>query len=155
MGDREDQLDISSAIVARQVASGLSATTRLIQSLAADVRENSLAVASIKTEVASLKDDVRIVSEILLREEKGTKPVLTRLALLEQLSEDMGKDVDKLESSSENIKTKVMTLTNTLSNQNLVNADQREVKKYRIQLLVAVITSIGALVAAILTAIFS
>lgn len=79
--------------LAREVASGLRATSNLIETLLKEVRENTVSVASIRAELGALKDNMSAISKIV-RDGDGLT-VMTRLSLLENSSQRMETDRDK------------------------------------------------------------
>jgi hypothetical protein len=75
---------------AREVASGLRATSNLIETLLREVRENTVSVASLRAELAGLSDNLKVISR-LVRDSDG-QSLMTRLSLLE--SDSHRRDAD-------------------------------------------------------------
>ena len=134
-----------------QIASGLSTTTELIQSLSAELRDTSVELAIIKTDLSNVTQDVKALS-IILREGNGTAPVLSRIAILETTTAQLNTTFTSIEHTADKTKSKVEALvikTAELADNNKLAAED---KKSRRQAIIAIITSIVALIAAIAVA---
>jgi phage shock protein A len=135
----------------KQIASGLATTTDLIQSLSAEIRDNSIELATIKADLTNVTENTRSLSRIL-KEGNGTAPVLSRIAVLEITSKRVEETLDGVEKTLSGIKNSLANLsqkTTELADTKKLNAED---KKGRRQALIAIITSIVALVSAILVA---
>lgn len=146
------------AILINQIATGLSTTAELVQSLSTETRDNTISLATVRTELTTVTTDVRDLSRIL-KEGNGTRPVLTRVALLEhdiaslhEEVEDLGDGMTKVNNNLSEIKDKLNILyekyNTSLEKQKLTVED----KKSKRQVLIAIITSVLALIAAIVGA---
>ena len=143
------------AILINQIATGLSTTAELVQSLSTETRDNTISLATVRTELTTVTTDVKDLSRIL-KEGNGTRPVLTRVALLEhdiaslhEEVEDLGDGMDKVNANLSEIKDKLNILyekyNTSLEKQKLTVEDTKSKR----QVLIAIITSVLALIAAI------
>lgn len=66
---------------AREVASGLRATSNLIETLLKEVRDNTVSVASLRAEMNGLRENLQVISK-LVRDGDG-QTIMTRISLLE------------------------------------------------------------------------
>ncbi len=69
---------------AREVASGLRATSNLIETLLREVRDNTVSVAALRAELSGLRENLHVISK-LVRDGDG-QTLMTRLSLLEHTS---------------------------------------------------------------------
>lgn len=67
---------------AREVASGLRATSNLIETLLKEVRDNTVSVASLRAELVGVRENLHVISR-LVRDGEG-QTLMTRMSLLEQ-----------------------------------------------------------------------
>ena len=147
----QNPLSISQNFLINQIASGLATTTELIQSLSSEIKENAIDVAIMKSDLTNLNGDVRSLSKIL-KEGNGTAPVLSRIAVLENSSKQLVETLNGLDKDVKETKSKldllIVKLEKTSENRKLEIED----KKSRRQAIIAIITSIVALISAILVA---
>jgi chromosome segregation ATPase len=146
------------AILINQIATGLSTTAELVQSLSTETRDNTISLATVRIELATVTSDVKDLSRIL-KEGNGTRPVLTRVALLEHdiaslhnEVEDLNNGMGKVNSNLSEIKDKLNILyekyNTSLEKQKLTVEDTKSKR----QVWIAIITSVLALIAAIVGA---
>ena len=83
------------AVLISQIATGLSTTAELVQSLSTETRDNTISLATIRSELSTVTNDVKDLSRIL-REGNGSRPVLTRVALLEHDVSSLHEDIENL-----------------------------------------------------------
>ena len=148
----------------RQIANGLSTTTELIQSLSTEIRDNSIELDTIKADLTNVTEDVRGLSKTL-REGNGAAPVLSRIAVLEMASKNtedsliaVGKGLSGLKASVTSLDKKITQLSATKKIEASFMEElkkEKHSKKSRRQATIAIITSILALISAILVAILA
>jgi hypothetical protein len=80
-----------------RISSGLQATTVLVQQLAAEVHDNSLALGSVTADIRNLKENVTILNKII--KDGNGDSVLTRLSVTEATLERMQKDLEGVAKS--------------------------------------------------------
>jgi hypothetical protein len=147
----QNPIDANQNFLINQIASGLATTTELIQSLSSEIRDNAVELAIIKTDLTNVTKDVRTLSKIL-REGNGTAPVLSRIAVLETTATQLSTSLASLDNKANSNKGKVEALAvKTADLASTKNIDAED-KKSRRQALMAIVTSIIALIAAILVA---
>lgn len=149
---------MSDDMLPRQVAIGLDAATRLIQSLAADVKETTVFVVTIKAELANLSDEVKQLSH-LIKDGNGSDSILVRLALLEQQTNSLETTVVKLTDNLDKTGDKVQSIEQFNKFQIETETGKSEQKKTttnnRLQIVIAVITGIISIIIAVASAIFA
>ena len=147
----QNPLSISQNFLINQIASGLATTTELIQSLSSEIKENAIDVAIMKADLTNLNGDVRSLSKIL-KEGNGTAPVLSRIAVLESSSKQIGETISNLDKDVKETKSKLDLLIAKVEKANDNRQLEIEDKKSRRQAIIAIITSIVALISAIAVA---
>lgn len=149
---QESSLPENHNFLIKQIANGLATTTDLIQSLSADIRHNSIELATIKADLTNVTKSTRSLDKIL-KEGDGTPPVLSRIAILEITTKRVETTLSDVEKTLSAVKSSIITLdqkTTSLSDTKKIDAED---KKSRRQALIAIITSIVALISAILVAV--
>jgi len=134
-----------------QIASGLATTTELIQSLSSEIKDNTVELAIIKADLTNVTEDVKTLSKIL-REGNGAAPVLSRIAILETTITQLNTTLTSIEENEDTTKEKLDALIIKTNNTIDTKKIEAEDKKNRRQVLVAIVTSIVALIAAIAVA---
>lgn len=89
----KDRLDNSA------LAAQLASTQSLIQGLLKEIRDSSVAQASLKSDLKSLRYSVTMLSNIIRGGDSGTKSILTEVELLKKCSEDLEEQVGDLSIS--------------------------------------------------------
>ena len=135
----------------KQIASGLATTTELIQSLSTEIRDNSIELATIKADLTNVTENTRSLSKIL-KEGNGTAPVLSRIAVLEINSKRIEDTLEEIEKTLSGVKGSTTTLSQKVTELSQSKKLDAEDKKSRRQALIAIITSVVALISAILVA---
>lgn len=74
---------IAHEVMFSKLADGLDSTSRLTQALLSEIRESEADFATIKTELAILRDNVKSLS-VIVKEGNGSTSLLTKIALIEQ-----------------------------------------------------------------------
>lgn len=159
----------------KQIAIGLETTTRLIQSLSSDVRENTKNITTIQVEIKNLIEDVRGLSKIL-KDGNGVAPVLSRLAVLEEICDaslnariavleeltdqnlSFEEDIEKIEKEIDELKTKIISAQERSLVKSEISQKQIEESRYKgtnkLQMWIAIFSSLIAIGAAILGVLF-
>lgn len=88
-------------ILMEQIVKGLDSTSRMTQTLLAEIRESEADFSAIKTELNFLKDNIRTLSEIL-KGADSSKSITTRVALIEQNIETIEKWMENHSSNVHN-----------------------------------------------------
>jgi phage shock protein A len=138
----------------KQIASGLATTTDLIQSLSAEIRDNSIELATIKADLTNVTESTRSLSKIL-KEGNGTAPVLSRIAVLEITSERIEDTLDEAKKTISGVKSNLTSLSQKVTELTDTKKLNAEDKKGRRQALIAIITSVVALISTILVALLA
>jgi hypothetical protein len=149
-----NQTEINQNFLINQVASGLATTTELIQSLSSEIKDNTIELAIMKADLANVTKDVRTLSKIL-REGDGTAPVLSRIAVLESTSTQLSTSISTAEASFAESKEKLDSLSIKLAGFLDSKKTAAEDKKDRRKTILAIITSIIALISAIAVALLT
>jgi len=122
-----------------------SSAGSLLPSLLMELREVSVALATFGAEQRSLKETVSRLSS-MLKDGDGQSSLITRVALLEN-------DMSDLKRASEKTETKIEKLNDTSKMAVYEDKkDVRESKRQKMQVWIAVITAIAAIVVAIVAA---
>lgn len=150
----QNPISFNQSFLINQIASGLATTTELIQSLSTEIKDNAIELAIIKADLTNVTGDVRTLSKIL-REGNGTAPVLSRIAVLETSAAQMATSLTSMQGDVEKAKQKLDVLINKVEDTITTKKLEIEDKKSRRQAIIAIITSIIALVSAILVAILA
>lgn len=143
------------AILINQIATGLATTAELVQNLSTETRDNTISLATVRSELANVIDDVKDLSRIL-KEGNGSRPVLTRIALLEH---DISQFHDEIESINNNVSLASKSLSDIKDKLNILyqkyNTSLEKEKlsiedtKSKRQVIIAIVTSVLALIAAV------
>jgi len=148
----------NSNILISQIASSLALTNELLQNLSTEIREHTVELATMKADLANVTDDVNNLSKIL-KEGNGTAPVLSRIAVLETTSDRLEDGLDNTSEIFNELSSKLGELNQKVSDASDAKKTSLAVeaadKKSRRTAIVAVVTSIIALVSAILVALLS
>ena len=107
-----------------------------------------------KADLANVTKDVRTLSKIL-REGDGTAPVLSRIAVLESTSTQLSTSISTAEASFAESKEKLDSLSIKLAGFLDSKKTAAEDKKDRRKTILAIITSIIALISAIAVALLT
>jgi hypothetical protein len=121
-------------VFASELINGLEATTRLIENLLDDIKDNHELIGYLKNEVEALSEQLNIIDEII-RGDLHTPSIQTKLALLER---EVGDLKDKLEKHENKDKTDTVTKS-TSKNERL---------KIWVSAIIGLITGIGSVIAA-------
>lgn len=152
--DSLPQNSINYNFLINQIASGLSTTTDLIKGLSHELKENSIELAIIKTDLNNVIGDVNTLSKIL-KDGNGEAPVLSRIAVIENTIDQTNKSIDDINQGNERVKAKVDDISNKLEKVTDNQKIQLEDRKSRRSLIIAVITSIIALISTVAVALLS
>lgn len=146
------------AILINQIATGLSTTAELVQNISAETRDNTISLATVRSELSTVIGDVKDLSRIL-KEGNGSQPVLTRIALLEhdisQFHEEIESLSDSIDTVSDNL-SEMREKLNVLHDKYNTSIEKEKLdvedNKSRRQVFIAIVTSVLALIAAIVGA---
>jgi chromosome segregation ATPase len=92
-----------------RLAEGLDSTSKLTHALLNEIRDSEADFASIKTELAMLRENVKGLSSIV-REGNGAASLLTKIALIEQKLETIDKWLDNHVDVHQRSKTEISVL---------------------------------------------
>jgi chromosome segregation ATPase len=92
-----------------RLADGLDSTSKLTHALLTEIRDSEADFASIKTELAILRENVKGLSTII-REGNGATSLLTKIALIEQKLETIDKWVDSHVDVHQRVKGEISKL---------------------------------------------
>ena len=140
-------------LIFKQIASGLATTTELIQSLSAEIRDNSVELATIKADLTNVTSDAKSLSKVLT-EGNGTAPVLSRISVLETTIKNVEDSRNATEKGLTSLKIVVASLdqkVTQLGNNKKIEAEE----KSRRQAIIAIVTGVIALISAIAVAILA
>jgi len=126
---------------------------KVVQELAREVRKNTIALATLTADLANISKDVAILSK-LLTEGNGSAPLISRIAILENSTECLEGSMEDLTEEISSVRGRVKASTRKLE---AVMVDKKlslEDSKDKRRSLVAIITSIIALLATIVMSVF-
>lgn len=149
----------SLAILINQITTGLSTTAELVQNLSTETRDNTISLATVRAELSTVIGDVKDLSRIL-KEGNGSKPVLTRIALLEHDISQFHNEIESLDKSINAVSNNLSEVKDKLTvlqekYKTAIEKEKLDIEdnKSKRQVIIAVVTSILALIAAILGAV--
>lgn len=85
------------------LARSLESATTLMQDLLGDIKENATSFALLKQKLEALEETVDVLSKIVRDGNNNSRPMITRLALVEKSVIDMGKYLDEIHEKVEKI----------------------------------------------------
>jgi len=143
--------------ILNQLIDSLESTSDLIRDLSSDVKDNAIALATLKTELKSLKSGVHSLSTIL-KTGNGKESVLTRIAVLEKITSTIEAVFTEIANhsgaNSDNIALLSQKFNKNLDEQKALLDAKRESKKTVLQITIAIfaalVTIIGTIIAIIL-----
>jgi len=145
-----------------QVVSSISTTNELIQSLAKELQTNAVTLATMKAGIGNLDQVVHSLSKIIKEGSDGHDPLLSRIAVLENISETLECSVKELELNITGLSAKLGQVGNKIDGidkelhakallQEEAEKGKSEEKKDKFQVFIAILTSVAALATAILS----
>ena len=127
--------------------------SKVVQELAREVRKNTIALATLTADLANVSKDVAILSK-LLTEGNGSAPLISRIAILENSNDCIEGAIENFteELSSLRIKAKssAKKLEIAIEDRKLAVEDNKDKRRS----MVAIITSIVALLTTLVMSIF-
>ena len=127
--------------------------SKIVQELAREVRKNTIALATLTADLANVSKDVAILSK-LLTEGNGSAPLISRIAILENSNDCIEGAIENFteELSSLRIKAKssAKKLEIAIEDRKLAVEDNKDKRRS----MVAIITSIVALLTTLVMSIF-
>ena len=126
---------------------------KLVQDLAREVRNNTVALATLTADLSNISKDVAILSK-LLTEGNGSAPMISRIAILENSTDGLEEAIDYITEDISYIKIKTKSsekkIQMAMESKKLYLEDTKDKRRS----LVAVVTSIIALLTTIFMSIF-
>ena len=126
---------------------------KVVQELAREVRKNTIALATLTADLANISKDVAILSK-LLTEGNGSAPLISRIAILENSTECLEGSMEDLTEEISSVRGRVKASTRKLEAGMVDKKLSLEDSKDKRRSLVAIITSIIALLATIVMSVF-
>lgn len=134
-----------------QIANGLANTTDLIKGLSAEIKDNTISLATLRTELKAVTKNVEDLSRIL-KDGNGTAPLITRVSLLEN---NVGEIKENLEETERELRA-ARELLQSIKDKQQTSIEERKIdiesRKGKLQIVVAMITGIVGLIASIVGA---
>ena len=127
--------------------------SKIVQELAREVRKNTITLAILTTDLTNISKDVAILSK-LLTEGNGSAPLISRIALLENSADSIEGGIEELTEEIASIRVKAKHSAKKLE---IAMEDRKlslEDTKDKRRSLVAIVTSIVALLTTIAISIF-
>jgi len=152
--------------LAGQILHGLQSTNELIQNLSKEIQAHAVNLATIKVGLSNIDDTVSSLSKILKEGGDGQVPLLSRMAVLEKVTETLTVSIHSMEKNLEEIATNVSKARakihileqefNTKNSQEkLEKAAQLEERKSKKQATMTYFAAIAAFITSIVSAIVS
>lgn len=149
-----------------QVVNSISTTNELIQSLSRELQSNAVTLATMKAGIGNLDQVVSSLSKIIKEGSDGNDPLLSRIAVLENISETLEGSVKELDHNITELSAKLGQVGNRIDVmdkelhtraelEDEAEKDKTEEKKDKLQVVIAILTSVAALLTAIISGVLT
>lgn len=105
-------------ILFERLAEGLDSTSKLTHALLSEIRESESDFAVIKSELSTLRENVKSLSEII-KEGNGSTSILTKIALFEQRLLSIDKWIDDHSNIHQNNKLEILQIKDHIKDINI------------------------------------
>lgn len=110
--------------ISEDLAKSLQATTSIVQILLKELRENAIAMATLKEKLDGIEENVKYLSSVV-RDGNGSKPIITRLALVEQELQDISESIEYSKGQRAEIHARISKV------KDLIHVEQKSEKQFR------------------------